>query len=57
MKEEQLAKFKKSLRNKKKRNTQVLNGKNVLTSILYLGAILNCHAWPHWSYFSTIKSL
>jgi hypothetical protein len=29
----------------------------VLTSILNLGAILKFHAWEHWIYCSTIKSL
>jgi hypothetical protein len=35
----------------------VLNDKIVLASILNLGAILKCHAWQHWFYCLTIKSL
>jgi hypothetical protein len=37
-------------------NLQVLNDKNVLVSILNLGAILNFHALHHWFYCSTIES-
>jgi hypothetical protein len=40
-----------------KNNLQVLNGKNVLASMLNLGAILKLHAWQHWCYCSTIKNL
>jgi hypothetical protein len=46
---EQLAKFKQSWRNSKKKLTQVL------TSILSLGAILKFHSWQHSFYFLNHK--
>jgi hypothetical protein len=48
IKDEQLDKFKQSWTKFVKNHIQVLNDKNVLASILNLGAILQFHAWEHF---------
>jgi hypothetical protein len=51
VKDEQLAKLNNLKKICKKSNRQVLNDKNVLASILNLGAILKFHAWQHFFFF------
>jgi hypothetical protein len=41
----------------KKSNSQFLNDKNLLASILNLGAILKFHAWQHFFYFFPAQNL